>query len=76
MAVADAGITSVLTEESNLEITCRESEIGKLYFIMNFCDETQRLPKEFIGKKDLITDITLEEGSELKKYDVKIVRIQ
>ena len=67
--VADAGVSSVIDEETALEITCRESETHTYYFVMNFKDCAIELPSCFGGKKDLLTDSVIERGTKLKPYD-------
>lgn len=72
-AAKDAGVRPVIQESSELEITCRETDAGKVYFIMNFRDEAQALPAAFVGKRELIGDEMLGKDVKLAKYDVKIV---
>lgn len=67
-------IGSVINELTELEITCRENEIAKYYFIMNFKDDAQKIPNFFIGEKDLITQETLTKETSLNKYDVLLVQ--
>ncbi len=42
----------VIAEETGLEITCRESENTRFYFVMNFTDEKQTLPASLTGMVD------------------------
>ena len=76
MAVTDAKISPVIDTETQLEITYRETDTGRLHFVINFKDEPQELPPQFAGERDLINDEVLKEGLQLKKYDVKIIFIK
>ena len=69
----DAKIAAVIDAETELEITSRKTDNGRLYFLINFKDESQKLPTQFAGEKDLISNEILEEDTQLKKYDVKII---
>ena len=74
MAAADAGIQSVIDEVTELEITCRENENDKFYFVMNFKDKALEVPKSLVGYKDVLTGSVVTAGEMMKKYDVKIIR--
>ena len=63
-----------LTSETGLEITCRESENTRFYFVMNFTDEKQTLPASLAGMVDLITGEAAKEGDVMNKWDVKILQ--
>lgn len=75
MVIKDANITPVIEEETNLEVICRKSPKGDIYFIMNFSEDIQKLPACFAGKEDLLTKKQLTEDDQLKKYDVRIIRM-
>lgn len=74
MACDEAGIVSVIDEETELEVTRRSSETENIYFVMNFKDKELSLPSVFTGKKDMLTGTVIEDGEKLKKYDVRIIR--
>ena len=74
MAIDEKEIKVVFEKESKLEITCRDSKDGKIYFIINFQEEEQELPEYFVGATDILQNEVLTKGMKLKKYDVKIVR--
>lgn len=76
LACGGAGITPVIGEETELEVTRRISDAGAVYFVMNFKDQELPLPAVFAGKKDLLSGRTMEEGEMLKKYDVRIAVLQ
>ena len=54
-AVQEAGVSSVIPEETGLEVVTRVSDTTRFYFVMNFTDEEQILPKSLTGKKDMIS---------------------
>ena len=73
--VTDAeNISGVIAENTALEVTCRDSETTRFYYVMNFTDEDQVLPESLAGKVDLITGEAAKSGEVLKKWDVKILQ--
>lgn len=76
MAAADAQVKPVISEETELEVTCRKADYGKFYFVMNFKDKEIEIPSCLAGNKDALTGETVETGETLKKYDVRIVRVE
>ena len=73
--VSDAAdISPVISEETELEVSCRVKDGKKYYFIMNFKNEDLPLPKVFAGSVDMLTGNNLGDGTMLKKYDTVIVR--
>ena len=72
-AVADAGVTPVIPEATQLEVTVRESETTRFYYVMNFTGEAQPLPDSLAGKTDLITGETAKCGDSLKPWDVLLL---
>lgn len=72
-ATDEVSVSGVIAEETGLEITCRESENTRFYYVMNFTDEKQTLPASLAGKVDLITGETAKEGDVMNKWDVKIL---
>ena len=75
MAVQTASVTSIVTEATGLEITCRKTSQYTYYFIFNFKDKVLPLPANFFGKTDLLTGEIIEEGKHLKQYDTLLVRV-
>ena len=75
MAVQTAGVTSVVTEATGLEITCRKTEKYTYYFIFNFKDKVLPLPECFAGKVDLLTNEPIKEGCHMKQYDAFLVAV-
>lgn len=69
-AVQEAGVSSVIPEETGLEVVTRVSDTTRFYFVMNFTDEEQILPESLTGKKDMISQKMTEHGMKLKKWDV------
>lgn len=73
---AQAQVSSLLEEDTLLEVQCRETAEEKLYFLMNFQESAQPLPKCFAGMEDFLTGERLTEGTALKQYDVRLVRVE
>lgn len=74
-ALEEAKVTSVIKESTELEVTCRKSDDCRFYFVMNFKDKEIEVPACFTGNKDVLTGETVHEGDLLRKYDVKIIRV-
>ena len=72
-AVQEAGVSSVIPEETGLEVVTRVSDTTRFYFVMNFTDEKQILPESLTGKKDMISQKMTEHGMKLKKWDVLLL---
>ena len=66
-ATNEVSVSGVIAEETGLEITCRESENTRFYFVMN-------LPASLAGMVDLITGEAAKEGDVMNKWDVKILQ--
>ena len=75
MAVGAAGVTPVIAEQTELEVTCRKTDNAAYYFILNFKDEALPLPACFDGMTDLLTGETIASGKMLKQYDALLVRV-
>ena len=73
-ATNEVSVSGVIAEETGLEITCRESENTRFYFVMNFTDEKHALPASLAGMVDLITGEAAKEGDVMNKWDVKILQ--
>lgn len=71
-ACQSGNVESLAQGDTGLEITCRRQDEKEFYFVMNFRDEEQRLPDQFVGCHELLTDKTAEKDWCLKKYDVCI----
>lgn len=76
MAAADAAVQPVISGAGGLEITCRETEVCRLYFVLNFKDQELPVPEGLTGYTDMITGEKVPEGEMLSKYDVKIIRVE
>lgn len=72
-AVQEARVSSVIPEETGLEVVTRVSDTTRFYFVMNFTDEEQILPESLTGKKDMISGKMTEHGMKLKKWDVLLL---
>lgn len=72
--VEKAEITPVVEEKTELEVTSREKNGKKYYFVINFKDKELSLPKQFVGQRNLLSGELLSENTALKQYDVLIVR--
>ncbi|MDD7739189.1 MAG: beta-galactosidase [Lachnospiraceae bacterium] len=75
-AIGQSGVQPLVSTPTALEVCCRETENDRYYFVMNFQDQEQKLPEEFAGKTDLITGETADQDTVLKKYDVKIMKVE
>ena len=75
IAVQTAGVTSVVTEATGLEITCRKTDRYTYYFIFNFKDKVLPLPERFVGAVDLLTGEAIPEGCHMKQYDALLVGV-
>ena len=75
-AVAEADVSAVIPESTALEVTCRESDTTRFYYVINFSDEKQPLPASLSGKTDLITGKTAGKDDMLEKWDVLILQEQ
>ena len=73
MAVQTAGVASVVSVATGLEITCRKTDRFTYYFIFNFKDKVLPLPENFIGQQDLLTGEIISEGCHMKQYDAYLV---
>ena len=62
----------MIKEKTGLEVTCREDEENRFYFVINFQDEALALPEAFDGMEELLTGQKASGGELLKKFDVKI----
>lgn len=69
-----AGTEPVIPEETGLEITCREGDGIRLYFVMNLSDGAKTLPKSLAGKTDLLGKNAVCEDTVLQKWDVLILQ--
>lgn len=74
MASADAEVKSVISEATELEVTCRKADDCKFYFVMNFKEEEIEIPSCLAGNTDILTGKNVEAGEKLKKFDVRIIR--
>ena len=74
-ALDEAGVASVIPEETGLEISVRETETDLFYFIMNFRGETLSLPGCFDGQQDLLTGETLSGGMPVVPFGTYLVRM-
>lgn len=72
-AVQEARVSSVIPEETGLEVVTRVSDTTRFYFVMNFTDEEQILPESLTGKKDMISGKMTGHGMKLKKWDVLLL---
>lgn len=75
MAVLEAGVTPVISETTDLEVTCRKSVTHTYYFLINFKEEEISIPSCFENCIDIITGDIIKPGTMMAKYDVKIIRI-
>ena len=75
MAMAEAGVASVIDEATELEITCRKADTCAYYFVMNFKEKELAVPSCFVGYTDAITGENIKSGDTMAKFDVKIIPV-
>lgn len=73
MAVEDAGVGTLIKEQSELEIACRQRDGKNFYFIINFKERDIEIPSSFVGTQDLLTGRYIEMGEMLSRFDVRII---
>ena len=73
-ATNSANLTAVIEGETNLEISCRHTEEAVYYFIINFQKQAQKVPAQFVGKKDLLSGKHLTEDSVADQYSVYVIK--
>lgn len=76
MAMETAKVNPVIAEHTELEITCRQTDTCRFYFIINFKEQPLPLPSCFAGKQDVLTGETLAGGKLLNKFEVRIIRVE
>ena len=69
----EAKVTALVKESTGLEIVKREGNGKEWNFIINWSNEEQKLPEEFIGKKETLSGRILSNIETLQMYDVMIV---
>jgi Beta-galactosidase len=68
-------VTGLIKENSKLEVVKREKGEREWAFIFNWMRKEQKLPDEFIGKKEVLSGKILSETDVLKLYDVMIAEM-
>lgn len=76
LALCEAGVASVIPDETSLEVTCRHAADCDYYFIINFKDEVLPVPAFFAGKKEILTGNIVKADDMMSKYDVKIIQVK
>lgn len=74
LVAGDSGVKPLVSGSTALEVVCRTKGATKLYFVMNFTQETHQLPDELAGKTDLLSEQIISAGAQLKPYDVLILQ--
>ena len=73
MLCREAGVESLVKEDTELEIVCREKQEKKIYFILNFKNKEEKIPKKFWGYTDFLTGEKMTESTVLGQYGVHII---
>ncbi|MFD2389456.1 beta-galactosidase [Enterococcus gallinarum] len=73
-AINSANLIAVIEGETNLEISCRHTEEAVYYFIINFQEQAQKVPAQFVGKKDLLSGKHLTGDSVADQYSVYVIK--
>lgn len=69
-----SGVTPLVDEATELEITERTTTDGRLYFVLNMSNDSRPLPMKFRGYRDLLTDRVAK--PRLAGWDVEILTQQ
>lgn len=72
-AITQAGVSAALQEPSELEVTYRESDSRRVYFVINLSGAPQPLPACFAGQPERLSGKLLEAGCVLAPYDVCVI---
>lgn len=72
-AITEAGVSPLIPESTELEITYRRTNNHCYYFLINFKEKDLTVPSVFIGKTDLLSGEIVKSGDRMGKYDVKIL---
>lgn len=73
LATEYVGVKAVISEDTELEVTCRRAKNCRFYYVINFKDRELEIPTSLMGNRDVITGDIVRPGELLKKYDVKII---
>jgi len=65
----DAEIRPLVEEKTALEITCREKDGKRYWFVMNLTGKPQPMVEAFAGKQDILKGRTLAAGEPLNNWD-------
>lgn len=64
----------ICSHGEGLEITKRDTDEASFYFVINQQVNKQLLPKDLVGKVNLLTGEVVKEAVELKQFDVLILK--
>ena len=70
LACAQAQAASLVPGDTKLEIVCRTKGDKRMYFVMNFQNESEKLPEKFDGCEDLLSGAQMTKETSLQPYDV------
>ncbi|WP_390409144.1 beta-galactosidase [Lacticaseibacillus jixiensis] len=68
MICAVAQVTALTKQPSALEISRREKDGVQYDFLINFTAQTQPIPDEYVGARDLLSGAVIETGQSLTQY--------
>ncbi|WP_291291495.1 beta-galactosidase [Enterococcus sp.] len=66
--------STVIDEKTALEISCRYTEDAVYSFIINFREQEEKVPTQFVGKQDLLSGKQLTEDTILEQYGVYVIK--
>jgi beta-galactosidase len=66
--------STVIDEKTALEISCRYTEDAVYSFIINFHEQEEKVPTQFVGKQDLLSGKQLTEDTILEQYGVYVIK--
>ena len=71
--VQDSGARPLIDEPTPLEITCREKDGKRFWFVLNFTTEPQPVPQALSGLPDLLSGKITGENTQLPPYGVLLL---
>lgn len=71
--VEESGAKPLVSEPTPLEITCREKDGKRFWFVLNFTTEPQPVPQALIGLPNLLSGKVATENTQLSTFDVLLL---
>ena len=71
--VQGSGVQPLINEPTSLEITCREKDGKRFWFVLNFTTGPQPVPQALIGLPNLLSGKVATENTQLSTFDVLLL---